>query len=115
MDISTLTKLLIGNDLLTEVSDNIGKLKSLGKLKVFSSYIKKILETIGHLINLIYYLTLNCEGLEYLPNSFSQLTQIHGIATPSQLMDQLPISIIKRYRDDELWIETYVRLCRTKH
>ncbi|MFZ2844095.1 leucine-rich repeat domain-containing protein [Psychrobacter sp.] len=103
VDISSLTELSIYNDYLTELPESIGKLHNLKQLTVTSSHLKKILQNIGDLINLTH-LRLNCKNLKYLPDSSEQLTSLCGLNIPNQLTNQLPMNLIKRYRDNELWI-----------
>ena len=103
VDISSLTELSIYNDCLTELPESISRLEKLKELTINSSHLKKIPQDIGNLVDLTH-LRLNCEKLECLPESLKQLTSLCGLNIPNQLTDQLPINLIKRYRDNELWI-----------
>lgn len=104
VDIDALTELSIHNDYLTELPESISKLHNLKNLTINSAHLNKIPQNIGNLVNLTY-LKLNCENLECLPESLGQLTSLSKLDIPNKLTDQLPVSLVKRYRDKELWIE----------
>lgn len=96
-------------------------------LTICSDQITELPESIGYLHNLTH-LTLNCEALERLPESVEQLSQLERltitshkiqqfpdslfnlkkllliVGVPNELIDQLQIGIIERYRRRELVI-----------
>lgn len=102
-DLLEITDLNIGSNQLTYLPDSIGQLKNLEKLTICCSELKRIPETIGYLTGLNE-LILKCKNLERLPESLAQITQLRGLDIPSRLFSELPISIIEKYRDEELWL-----------
>lgn len=109
-------------------------LLALTDLSIDCSQLAKLPESIGYLCNLTN-LTLNCEALEHLPESVGQLSQLEELTVnshkiqqfpdsiahlanlrlidvPNQLISRLPIAVIERYRNNELWIKniTFTKL-----
>ena len=106
---------------------NQASLLALTDLSIECSQLTNLPEGIGYLYNLTN-LTLNCDMLERLPESIGQLSQLDRLTitshkiqqfpdslfnlkklrlivdVPSDLIDQLPIGVIERYRRRELGI-----------
>jgi len=104
---------------------NQASLLALTDLSIECSQLTNLPEGIGYLYNLTN-LTLNCDMLERLPESIGQLSQLDRLTitshkiqqfpdslfnlkklrlivdVPSDLIDQLPIGVIERYRRREL-------------
>ena len=102
-------------------------LLALTDLSIDCSQLTNLPEGIGYLYNLTN-LTLNCDTLERLPESIGQLSQLERLTitshkiqqfpdglvnlkklrlivdVPNELIDQLPIGVIERYRRRELGI-----------
>ena len=100
-------------------------LLALTDLSIDCSQLTNLPESIGYLHNLTH-LTLKCEALERLPESIGQLSQLERLTitshkiqqfpdglvnlkklrliidVPNELIDQLPIGVIERYRRREL-------------
>jgi len=106
---------------------NQASLLALTDLSIDCSQLTNLPEGIGFLHNLTH-LTLKCEALERLPESIGQLSQLERLTitshkiqpfpdglvnlkklriivdVPNELIDQLPIGVIERYRRRELGI-----------
>ena len=106
---------------------NEAHLLAITELEICSNHITELPESIGYLHNLTH-LTLKCEALERLPESIGQLSQLERLTitshkiqpfpdglvnlkklrliidVPNELIDQLPIGVIERYRRRELGI-----------
>ena len=106
---------------------NQASLLALTDLRIDCSQLTNLPEGIGFLHNLTH-LTLKCEALERLPESIGQLSQLERLTitshkiqqfpdglvnlkklriiidVPNELIDQLPIGVIERYRRRELGI-----------
>ena len=106
---------------------NQASLLALTDLRIDCSQLTNLPEGIGYLYNLTN-LTLNCDTLERLPESIGQLSQLERLTitshkiqpfpdglvnlkklriiidVPNELIDQLPIGVIERYRRRELGI-----------
>ena len=106
---------------------NEAHLLAITELEICSNHITELPESIGYLHNLTH-LTLKCEALERLPESIGQLSQLERLMitshkiqqlpdslfnlkklhlivdVPNELIDQLPIGVIERYRRRELGI-----------
>lgn len=104
---------------------NQASLLALTDLRIDCSQLTNLPEGIGYLYNLTN-LTLNCDTLERLPESIGQLSQLERLTitshkiqpfpdglvnlkklriiidVPNELIDQLPIGVIERYRRREL-------------
>ena len=116
------------------LSRNQASLLTLTDLSIDCSQLTNLPESIGYLYNLTN-LTLNCEALERLPESVGQLRQLEKLTVyshkmqefpdsianlanlrlidvPNQLISRLPIAVIERYRNNELWIKniTFTKL-----
>jgi Leucine-rich repeat (LRR) protein len=123
-DLTSLTELTLNCEGLECLPESLGQLIRLDALTIASNEIKQLPKIIGDLTGLTK-LTLSCEGIDCLPEALGKLVQLEGLSInsnktkqfpkslvnlthlrslriPVQLIGLLPLSVIERYRNQEL-------------
>lgn len=99
-----LTDLSIDCSQLTNLPEGIGFLHNLTHLTLKCEVLERLPESIGQLSQLER-LTITSHKIQQLPDSLFNLKKLHLIVdVPNELIDQLPIGVIERYRRRELGI-----------
>ena len=98
----TLTDLSIECSQLTNLPEGIGYLYNLTNLTLNCDMLERLPESIGQLSQLDR-LTITSHKIQQFPDSLFNLKKLRLIVdVPSDLIDQLPIGVIERYRRREL-------------
>ena len=110
-----LTDLSIDCSQLTKLSESIGYLYNLTSLTLNGEALEHLPESIGQLSQLEK-LTVNSHKIQQFPDSIANLENLRLIDVPNQLISGLPIAVIDRYRNNELWIKniTFTKLYTPK-
>lgn len=91
LNLTKLTVLHLGYNLLKDLPDDIGMLVNLEELSINNNYLKTLPESIGNLTNLKI-LNLKGNSIEYLPDSFGNLQSLTCLYLHSNKITNLPES-----------------------
>ena len=100
----TLTDLSIDCSQLTKLPESISHLYNLTNLTLNGEVLEKLPGSLG-LLSQLEKLTVNSHKIQQFPDSIANLENLRLIDVPNQLISRLPITIIEKYRNNELWIK----------
>jgi len=99
-----LTDLSIDCSQLTKLPESISHLYNLTNLTLNGEVLEKLPGSLG-LLSQLEKLTVNSHKIQQFPDSIANLENLRLIDVPNQLISRLPITIIEKYRNNELWIK----------
>ena len=99
-----LTDLSIDCSQLTNLPEGIGYLYNLTNLTLNCDTLERLPESIG-LLSQLERLTITSHKIQQFPDGIANLESLRLIDVPNQLISRLPITIIEKYRNNELWIK----------
>lgn len=87
-----------------KLPESISHLYNLTNLTLNGEVLEKLPGSLG-LLSQLEKLTVNSHKIQQFPDSIANLENLRLIDVPNQLISRLPITIIEKYRNNELWIK----------